>query len=202
MIKLYSRITLVIVLLAVMSARGTCQTAMPEVLLNGTLKDQLIYLDDKTRIYENYRAIREDMFQLIKKNTIDSMAKVQGQVYMLAGMNRNLVTRIDSLTAGLTGTQAKLEEAVRTKNSIKVVGISLNKVTYNSFMWILVAGLVGILAVGFLVFKRNRIVTVSTKKELEDLRSEFDAYRQKSRLEREKMSMDHFKEIQRLKGKQ
>jgi hypothetical protein len=120
---------------------------------------------------------------------------------MLAGMNRNLVTRIDSLTAGLTGTQTQLDEAVRTKNSIRIIGINVNKVTYNSLMWIIVAGLVALLAIGFLIFKRNMVVTLNTKKELADLRTEFEAYRQKSRLEREKMSIDHFNEIKRLKGR-
>jgi hypothetical protein len=201
MTKLYARITFTIVFLAAISARGISQTAIPEMLQNGTLREQMNYLEEKTRIYESYRAIREDMFQLIKKNAVDSLAKVQGQVYMLAGMNRNLVTRIDSLTASLTGTQTELNEAVRTKNSIRIIGINVNKVTYNSLMWIIVAGLVAILAIGFLIFKRNMIVTLNTKKELADLMTEFEAYRQKTRLEREKMSMDHFNEIKRLRGR-
>jgi hypothetical protein len=201
MTKLYARIIFTVIILAAFNARGISQTAIPEVLQSGTLREQMNYLEEKTRIYESYRAIREDMFQLIKKNAVDSLAKVQGQVYMLAGMNRNLVTRIDSLTASLTGTQTELNEAVRTKNSIRIIGINVNKVTYNSLMWIIVAGLVAILAIGFLIFKRNMIVTLNTKKELADLMTEFEAYRQKTRLEREKMSMDHFNEIKRLRGR-
>ncbi|MCU0462015.1 MAG: hypothetical protein MUF36_08390, partial [Bacteroidales bacterium] len=58
-----------------------------------------------------------------------------------------------------------------------------------------------LLATGFLAFKRNLAVTRNTKKELDELKTEFEAYRQKTRLEREKMSMDHFNELKRLKGK-
>jgi hypothetical protein len=54
---------------------------------------------------------------------------------------------------------------------------------------------------GFLAFRRNISVTTETKKELEDLKNEFEEYRTKSRIEREKMSLDHFNEIKRLKGK-
>jgi hypothetical protein len=39
------------------------------------------------------------------------------------------------------------------------------------------------------------------KKELKELKAEFEEYRQKSRIEREKVSMDHFNEIRKLKGK-
>ena len=201
MIKLYSRISFTVIFLVVINAKGFCQTAIPDVLYNGTITEQMQYLDEKTRIYENYRAIREDMFQLIKKNAIDSLSKVYSHLQMLAGMNKNLVTRIDSLTTNLSNTEEQLNKALMTKNSIKVIGIEVNKVAYNSIMWIIVAGLVSVLAFGFLIFKRNISVTSGTKKELADLKTEFEAYRQKSRLEREKMSMDHFKEIQRLKGK-
>ena len=72
--------------------------------------------------------------------------------------------------------------------------------TYNTVMWIIVAGLVVILAVGFLAFKRNLIVNIRTGKELKELKEEFEAYRQSSRIAREKMSMDHFNELKKLKG--
>jgi hypothetical protein len=201
MIKLSAKFAFIAVIMMAVNARGISQTAIPEVLFNGTLPEQMKYLEEKTRIYEDYRAIREDMFQLIKKNAIDSLGKIKGQVTILAGMNRNLVVRIDSLSTSLSNTEAQLNEAVTTKNSIKVVGINVNKVAYNSIMWIIVAGLAVLLAVGFLIFKRNVFVTQNTKKELADLSTEFEEYRQKTRLEREKMSMDHFNEIKRLKGR-
>jgi uncharacterized membrane-anchored protein YhcB (DUF1043 family) len=68
-------------------------------------------------------------------------------------------------------------------------------------MWIIVAALAFLLVTGYLAFKRTFIVTRNTKSELSDLKKEFDEYRNKTRLEREKMSMDHFKEVQKLKGK-
>jgi uncharacterized membrane-anchored protein YhcB (DUF1043 family) len=67
-------------------------------------------------------------------------------------------------------------------------------------MWMIVSGLLAILAIGFLAFKRNLSVTLNTKKELRELKDEFEAYRRTSREAREKTSMDHFKEIQKLKG--
>jgi cell division protein FtsB len=188
----------VIILMA--GTRGISQTTIPEILENGTLREQMNYLEEKTRIYENYRAIREDMFQLIKRNSIDSLAKVRRQVAMLAGMNSNLVARIDSLTADVSDLRTRLDEAVRTKESISVLGMNINKNVYNSFMWIIIVALLFLLGMGFLIFKRNLSVMLNTKKELEELKTEFEAYRQKKRVEIEKMGMDHFNEIRKLRG--
>jgi hypothetical protein len=176
------------------------QTAIPDILEKGTIPEQMKYLEEKTRIYEDYRAIREDMFQKIKNNSIDSINGAKNRINGLVLLTSNLNARIDSLNSSLSGTKADLEEITRTKNSIKVIGIELNKVAYNTIMWIIVGALVFLLATGFLAFKRNMTVTQNTKKELDDLRTEFEAYRQKTRLEREKMSMDHFNELKRLKG--
>jgi len=195
---LRSAFTILIILVSSISSIG--QSPMPEILEQGTLREQMNYIEEKTRIYENYRAIREDMFQMIKRNAVDSLSKVHGQVNILAGMNKNLLTRIDSLTISLTDTKTLLEEAVSTKENIRVLGMNLNKTVYNSIMWIIVGILLFLLAMGFLVFKRNLTVMLRTKKDLEELKVEFEAYRQKKRIEIEKMGMDHFNEIRKLKG--
>jgi hypothetical protein len=158
------------------------------------------FLEEKTRIYEDYRAIREDMFQGIKKNTIDSLTKAKSRISGFVKLTGSLNVRIDSLNSNLKITKEELKEISRTKNSISVFGIKIDKALYNNIMWLIVAGLAFVLVIGFLTFKRNRTITVNTKKELKELNEEFEAYRKKTRLDREKMSMDHFKEVQKLKG--
>jgi hypothetical protein len=182
------------------TTRGVSQPLMPEVLVKGTLQEQLNFLEEKTRIYEDYRAIREDMFQKIKNNSVDSLTKAKSKISGFVKLTNNLNVRIDSLNSSLNVTKEELKEISRTKNSINVIGIKIEKTLYNTIMWMIVAGLAFVLVIGFLTFKRNRKITLNTKKELKELNEEFEAYRKKTRLEREKMSMDHFKEIQKLKG--
>jgi hypothetical protein len=186
--------------LVVSGTEAVCQNVLPEVLDKGTLTEQMKYLEEKTRIYEDYRAIREDMFQKIKDNSIDSLNMAKGKIKGYLDLTGTLNSRIHSLRDSLTATQEELKETTRTKNSISVIGIGVNKLAYNTIMWTIVAVLVTLLAVGFLAFKRNHIVTVNTKNELRALQTEFEEYRKKTRLEREKMSMDHFNEIRKLRG--
>jgi uncharacterized membrane-anchored protein YhcB (DUF1043 family) len=87
-----------------------------------------------------------------------------------------------------------------TKNSIKVIGLEINKLTYNKIMWTILILLVAVLLLGFLVFKRNLSTIFNTKKEFQDLKFEFETYRKTTREAREKLTMDHFNEIKRLKG--
>jgi len=195
------RFILIIVIIVVSIPAGMGQTTMPEMLENGTLPEQMNYLQEKTRIYEFYRAIREDMFQKIKKNALDSLSSAKKEIAKLIILSTQLNSTIDSLNSSLEATNNKLDEVTRTKNSIRVLGMEVNKFGYNTVMWIIVAGLATLLVMGFLAFKRNLIVTKNIRKDLDDLKTEFEAYRKSSREAREKMSMDHFNELKRLRGK-
>ena len=196
----YFRIALPVIMMIGMY--GTCfgQSPLPEILNEGTLPEQMNYIEDRTRIYENYRAIREDMFQKIKNNSIDSLSKAQNNINNLKDLAATLNVRIDSISASLSSTKNMLAEVTATKNSMRLFGMEINKILYNTIMWIIIAGLLTLLGFGFLVFKRTLTVSTNTKKELDELKIEFEDYRQKTREAREKMSMDHFNELKRLKG--
>ena len=186
--------------LAVVLFKAGGQTSMPDVLLKNTIREQLKYLEERTKIYENYRAIREDMFQKIKQNVTDTLAKANGSIIMLNKSVMGLDHKIDSLSARLGNTKADLEEVTRTKNSIRLLGMEINKVAYNSIMWLIIAGLAACLVTGFLMFKANLLSVNHMKKELSETKEEFEAYRKSSREAREKMSMDHFNELRKLRG--
>jgi len=176
------------------------QVTMPDALLNNSLKEQMNYLDEHTRIYDNYRAIREDMFQKLKVNISDTLSAVNTKITGLNKTAKVLNMTIDTLKANLESTRTRLDEMTKTKNSISVLGLELNKSAYNKAMWTILAGLVAALVLGFLAFKRNLSAMFDTKKEFQELKNEFDTYRKTSREAREKMTMDHFNEIKRLKG--
>jgi len=198
--QLQIRCILIFAVLVITVIRVTGQDAMPDILIKNSIKEQLNYLDEHTRIYENYRAIREDMFQKIKVNVSDSLSASKSKI---AGLNKstlNLNLTIDSLRKTLESTTIRLQETTASKNSIRVIGLEINKLTYNKIMWTLLAGLVALLLTGFLVFRRNLSIIFSTKKEFQELKNEFETYKKTSREAREKLTMDHFKELKKLKG--
>ena len=186
------------VLTVVIKVNG--QTTLPDELTRNSIKEQISYIQEHTRIYENFRAIREDMFQKVNGNILDTLSADRKRIALLNKTKSGLNYSSDSLNTLLETTRNSLEKVTSTKNSIRVLGIEINKTTYNSFMWLIVAGLLITLGLGFLVFKRIWFVNSRTGKEIKELKDEFEAYRQSTRVAREKMAMDHFNEVKRLKG--
>lgn len=178
----------------------TGQVTMPDVLLKNSLKEQYDYIGEHTRIYEDYRAIREDMFQKLKGNVSDTLFFLYNKIVGFNKTVSSLNKTIDTLKNNLSSTQTRLEEMTKTKNSIQVAGIEVNKATYNKIMWTILAALIAALLIGFFAFKRNFSVMSTTKKEFQELKTEFEAYRKTSREAREKLTMDHFNELKKLKG--
>lgn len=189
-----------VLVLVLISKPGMSQSSLPEILLNGSVREQMEYIQEKTRIYEEYRAIREDMFQKIKRNTLDSLSSAKNEIVTLKNSVSARNSGIDSLNSEIVSVKADLDKMTRTKNSMSFMGIEIGKAAYNTIVWMIIGALSVLLVTGFLSFKRSRAVNLQTKKEIDELKKEFEAYRKASREAREKMSMAHFNELKRLRG--
>lgn len=199
--KLQYRYILIIAFVVAMFSHANAQRALPDELLQNTIEGQIKYLEERTRIYENYRAIREDMFQKINSNVLDSLSAYKKEIADLKSRISSLNSANTSLGNSLEETKASLEEVTRTKNAISLFGLEVNKVVYNSVMLIVIAALIFLLVIGYTAFRRNSHITARTREEIDNLKDEFEQYRQSSRRAREKMTMEHFKEMQKLKEK-
>lgn len=177
------------------------QAQMPDILNNGTLQEQLEYIQGRTQIYNNFRAIREDMFQKVKNNSLDSLSSYANEIRALSINLKDRDAKIDSLYLLVTGTRDQLSQAVKERDSLRFLGIPMHKAAYNLVMWLIIAGLLFLLGSGFMLFKRNQGVMAQTSEDLAELREEFEMYRIKTREQREKMVMDHFNEVRKLKEK-
>ncbi|MGM0666526.1 MAG: hypothetical protein ACQETA_04330 [Bacteroidota bacterium] len=197
--KFQHRYILIIAFMLMIFTNGYGQRPLPDELLTNTIEGQINYIEERTRIYENYRAIREDMFQKINSNILDSLNAYRNEITDLNSRISSLNNANETLQNTLDETESSLEEVTQTKNNISLFGLEINKIAYNSLMLIIIAALIVLLVIGFTLYKRNRFLTNKTREDLKNLKDEFEEYRQSSRLAREKMTMDHFKEIQKLK---
>jgi hypothetical protein len=199
-----------IIFLAILSVKGVTASAQTNASSPqpGTQEDinsipilnQFSYIQEHTKIYENFRAIREDVFQRLKKNVSDTINNLHKRMNIINGSTSQLKSTIDSLNTSLTTTRTNLDDMTRTKESMNLLGMEIDKGTYTTIMMSIIVVLILILLVGFLVFKRNLNIVNGRNKDLADLRAEFDAYRKTSREAREKMSLQHFNELKKLRG--
>lgn len=175
--------------------------APPPIDLKTTpIKDQFNQIQQRTRIYDNFRAVREDMFQTLKKNVNDTLSTMQKRIVSQNSQTESLRETIDSLNGRLSTTQGNLDEVTRSKNSVIFLGMEVEKGTYNTIMWSIIIALLLLLIIGLLIFQRNLNVVNNRTKDLDDLKAEFEAYRKTSREAREKMALQHFNELKKLRG--
>ncbi len=169
------------------------------VLDSASLEAQLNDLNERTRVYNDFRAIREDVFQKMKKNLIDTLNMEKLEV---ARLNSELIERdfqIEILNTDLSRAKTERDQSIRTKDSFAFLGMQVQKGVYNTVMWIIVVGLLILGVILFLMFKRSFVVTSQTKNELEAILEEFEEYRKSSREKYEKLVVSHHSEIMKMK---
>ena len=178
---------------------ANAQYITPAILDSLSLEGQMDYIQERTRIYNDYRAIREDMFLKIKKNAVDSLNEAKLDIATLQSRLTERDFEIETLNTELGRTRNDRDEAIRNKDNLSFLGIQMNKGFYNLVMWIIVATLASLAVIMFLLFKRNHVVTAQTKKELSAIEEEFESYKKSSREKYEKLVISHHNEIMKMK---
>lgn len=177
------------------------QTSIPEVLDTATLQQQLEYMEERMNSYNGYRAVRDDIFLKMNKNSLDSLNAAKRKISQLETSLASNQSDMVSLQETLQQTSEDRDLAIKNKNSMSFLGIQMNKALYNSILWIIILALVILLVFLFLMFKRSFVVTRQTTKDLEEIREEFESYRQQSRERYEKLVVQHHQEVLTLKGR-
>jgi hypothetical protein len=172
---------------------------LSDVLDSATIENQLNSIHSRTRVYDNFRAIRDDIFLKMKGNVLDSLDRTKLEI---ATLNSNLIERkfqIETLNSDLSRTKNERDESIRNKDSMSFFGIQMNKGVYNSIMWFVVMGLIVVSVALFLLFKRAHIVTTQVKNELGTMQTEFGDHKNNSREKYEKLVVSHHNEIMKMK---
>ncbi len=180
--------------------QARAQSGALAVLDSALLESQLEYVHENTRVYNNFRAIRDDIFLKLKGNVIDTLVE---QKLLVEQLNSRLAERgfqIETLNTDLARTKNERDEAIKNKNSLAIFGIAMNKALYNSVMWFIVLGLAALAVIMLVLFRRSHVVTSQTKNELDTTLKEFEEYRKSAREKYEKLVVSHHHEIMKLKN--
>lgn len=195
-------ISLIVLVISVHPGLKGQSAGIKEVFDTASIEQQFTYIFERSSRYEEYKVIRETWLNQYRKNLNDT---IQGVRKMLDENNKIISTKnqeIESLKSSLSATKEDLDEAIKEKNSFVFFGIKIAKTFYNLIMWILVAGLIFMLVIVFLMYKRSNVVTRETVSNLDRLQKESEEYRNQSRLKMEKIKREHLDELLKLKSGQ
>ncbi len=188
-----------LLLISITSSLKAQSNTILAVLDSASLEAQLEYLQQKTRVYDEFRAIRDDVFRKAKKNAIDSLNVQKLEVARLNSEISEREFEIETLNTNLSRTKVERDQAIRTKDSFVFFGMETQKGVYNMIMWILVLGFLSGSVLLFILFKRSYVVTTQTRSELESIQGEFEEYRKSSREKYEKLVISHHNDLMKMK---
>ena len=183
-----------------MTQTVNAQSGASAVLDSALLEAQMDYIHENTRVYNNFRAIRADIFLKMKRNVIDTVNAGKLEVEQLNSRLKERNFQIETLNTDLSRTKNEKDEAIKNLNSLSFLGIQMNKTLYNSIVWFIILGLVALAVILVMLHRRSHQSTKQVKGELQNTQDEFDLYRKSSREKYEKLVVSHHNEIMRLKN--
>lgn len=181
-----------------LSAAGSEEKSVVDT---GTITQQFKYVVSKSTRYNDYRAIKVVWLSKLQTHVFDTLSSLKSNLKSSNTIIQNQSQEIDSLNIMLSKTQANLDRATLEKNSIVIFGMLISKSLYNSVVWLLIIGLIFLLVILFIAYKRSHVVTIRTKHELLETKEEFEAHRKRAREKEEKMARKHLDELLKYKYK-
>ena len=152
--------------------------------VENTINNQFDEIYRISSSYQTYKVISKERYQKLKQNVLDS---IKSSKRLISEKERLLVTEKNSINETkllLDKTKKELDSSLKKENSISVLGIHLNKSTYNLILWGVITIL--IIALFYFIFKfsRSNVLTKEAQNSLIDVEQDFETHRKKS-LERE-----------------
>lgn len=166
---------------------------------SGKIKEQFNFVIQKSQKYNDYRVIKSTRLFSLKKHVFDTLDGLKADLFASNLQISSQAQQLDSLNAALANTQTELIQAIKARDSISFIGISIHKEAYNGIMWTLTGGLLALLTIFFILFKRSNSITSKSKKDIEELKEELHVNRKKAREREEKVVRRLHDEINRYK---
>lgn len=171
--------TLIILLSFLFSFNSKAQTSSEGKVFSGTIEKQFDVLLNNAFPYDNFKDIRNDLPNF-KKNTLDSLQKLQNKIQEQQKTINNQNESIDSLKNDLKTAEVQISKG----DNVSFLGIPFEKNTYQTIVWSII--LILILALLFFIqrFKSNSQTAKQSKLDVALIQEEFDNHRKKA-MERE-----------------
>ena len=147
---------------------------------SNSIESQFIKVVDKSNSYQKYKVIKKTKIEGLRKNVLDTIEMLELKIATSKDQIGNLKSQIELLTKTLDTTKSNLAASIEEEDKIEALGLVMTKTTYNTLLWSIISGLLGLL--GFLLYKHKNghEITKNTKLRLTEVESDFDAHRKKT----------------------
>jgi len=153
-------------------------------------KDTLTVSEQFDRIYrisssyQEYKVVKKTTFQGLKNNVLDSIQLIDKELQLKNQKNSILKDSLQNANIILNTLDTDMKLMITEKDSISLVGLQLNKSTYNIIVWSIIFILIIMLSYFIYQFKNSYVITSEAKSNLLEAEDELANFKKKS-LERE-----------------
>lgn len=168
------KILTIVFSLLVMSVVSLAQTSESSV---GAQLEEVI---KKSGTFKTYKVIPIDKLNVIVNTVKDSISGAKKEIVILNDRISEKQSEVDELAIEINTLTGNLNESNALNESIVFLGIPFKKTTYNLMVWGIIFAFAALAGFAYLMFKRSNIVTRKTKKDLQELMSEFEAHKSRS----------------------
>ncbi|MDC1327045.1 hypothetical protein N8252_01835 [Ulvibacter sp.] len=147
---------------------------------SNSIESQFIKVVDKSNSYQKYKVIKKTKIEGLRKNVLDTIEMLELKIATSKVEIGNLKSKIELLTKTLDTTKSKLAASIEEEDKIEAIGLVMKKTTYNTLLWSIITGLLGLLGFLFYKHKNGHEITKNTKLRLTEVESDFDAHRKKT----------------------
>ena len=151
---------------------------------NGTIENQFDLVIQKSNNYQDFKVVKKEDLNLLKKNSMDSIAKFKTALNELKVKFSTHDVIVKGLNDSLQAVKTELKELKSAQNNVDFLGTPVSKSSYNLIMWGTVSVLFLFLIVSLFQMRSAKVNSKSARDELGKLEEEFDDYKRKA-LEKE-----------------
>lgn len=152
--------------------------------VKGTLENQFDNVIQKSTNYQEYKVVKKEQLDMLKKNSVDSVAKFKIELNKLKGEFATHGTVVSGLKDSLSVVQVELNELKTAQNNVDFLGSPISKTNYNLIMWGIVTVLFLIVIISIFQLKNAKSTSKTATSEFSKLEVEFEDFKRKS-LEKE-----------------
>ena len=197
---------LFIILFAFAIGKIAAQEAItePELSLDkGTIDSQFEFIYKKSGNYradgKKYEVVRGISLDKLRKNVLDSLQAFNAQVIELNTTIAGHESTIASINNKLEETTNNLTGVTEEKDSMSFLGMLVSKVAYNTILWSIISGLLGLMLFFMYKFRRSNILTQEAKTSLSEVELEYENHRRRALEREQKISRQLQDEINKYK---
>ena len=155
-----------------------------------TLEEQFRSLKDNSNSYQEYKVVRETLLDQFYGNVRDSLITIRQDILDAQNKIAAQQQEITRLQEELEERQLAVEESQYDIEHIEFLGIDVQKSTYSTIVWSIIAILLIILAVAIYKYKSSNKVAVKKKNEYETLDNEFNEFKIRAREKETRLMRD------------